>query len=176
MLKKMQKCLNDRQRRLVEDNLGLVHAVLKRMRVKSDYEDMFGIGCIGLCVASLNWREDGLLFSTYAYHFVEHELINHFKHMQNSKRSGKAVKPFDDSDASLAQVDIGFEEIEAAQLKKSLEGSIEELIGKNDADVIRLLLHGSTPAQAAKALKISLSAVYKARERASQRMKSWINQ
>ncbi|MFI3238113.1 MAG: sigma-70 family RNA polymerase sigma factor [Lachnospiraceae bacterium] len=51
-----------------EDNIGLVHFVMKRFRSSgADMEELFQVGCVGLCKASEGFDESlNLQFSTYA--------------------------------------------------------------------------------------------------------------
>jgi RNA polymerase sigma factor (sigma-70 family) len=173
---KMQGKLNTEQKRLVEENLGLVHGVLKRMGLKKDYEDFFGIGCIGLCKAALCWETGRLPFSTYATHFVKHELINQLKYTHSGKRSSAAAQPFEDTDERLSAFDTGFERAQTRLMLREPLKNLDELLGRGDASVIRLLAQGRSPQQAAQALHLSLTAVYNARARASQRLKDWMNE
>ena len=60
------------QQRIVEENLGLVRAVLSRC-VSSpgstgiySYDDLFQIGCIALCEAVIEYQPGRAVFSTYA--------------------------------------------------------------------------------------------------------------
>ena len=72
--------LDERERRLVEDNINLVHKVIndkvKCMNLISAYsrEDLFQIGCIGLCKAAAT--DKGGHFSTYAYRLIWNEICD----------------------------------------------------------------------------------------------------
>lgn len=72
--------LGERERRLVEDNINLVHKVIndkvKCMNLISAYsrEDLFQIGCIGLCKAAAT--DKGGHFSTYAYRLIWNEICD----------------------------------------------------------------------------------------------------
>jgi len=79
--------LSREQQRLVEDNLALVHTVIRdRVRGASNigiftYEDLYQIGCIGLCKAAYTdkYTQDGhsestARFSTYAYRLIWNEI------------------------------------------------------------------------------------------------------
>lgn len=68
------------QERKVEENIGLVHCVIKtklhapyQVGIYS-YEDFFQIGCIGLCKAAATDR--GGTFSTYAYRLIWNEICD----------------------------------------------------------------------------------------------------
>ncbi|MBR1599441.1 MAG: sigma-70 family RNA polymerase sigma factor [Lachnospiraceae bacterium] len=75
--------LNEKERRLVEDNINLVHKVIndkvKCMNLISAYsrEDLFQIGCIGLCKAAAT--DKGGCFSTYAYRLIWNEICDALK-------------------------------------------------------------------------------------------------
>lgn len=72
--------LNEKERQLVEDNINLVHKVIndkvKCMNLISAYsrEDLFQIGCIGLCKAVAT--DKGGCFSTYAYRLIWNEICD----------------------------------------------------------------------------------------------------
>lgn len=66
--------LNDAQRKQVEENIGLVGKVIKD-KVHGvnglgiyTYDDLFQIGCIGLCKSAAT--DKGGCFSTYAYRLI----------------------------------------------------------------------------------------------------------
>lgn len=70
--------LSQLQQRKVEENLGLVGKVIKdkvhdpgRNSIYS-YDDLYQIGCIGLCKAAYSDR--GGCFSTYAYRIIWNEI------------------------------------------------------------------------------------------------------
>lgn len=53
---------------LISQNIGLVHFVIKRFKGRGqDMEELFQVGCVGLCKAADGFKEEfGLQFSTYA--------------------------------------------------------------------------------------------------------------
>lgn len=72
--------LNEEYQRKVEENLGLVHKVIKD-KVHGPYqlgiysrEDLFQIGCIGLCKAAAT--DKGGNFSTYAYRLIWNQICD----------------------------------------------------------------------------------------------------
>lgn len=85
--------LNEKERRLVEDNINLVHKVIndkvKCMNLISAYsrEDLFQIGCIGLCKAAAT--DKGGRFSTYAYRLIWNEICDAL--IANSRKWSKEV-------------------------------------------------------------------------------------
>lgn len=72
--------LNERQRRIVEENMGLVGKVIKDkvhglgQADMLSYDDLFQIGCIGLCKAAAT--DKGGTFSTYAYRLIWNEICD----------------------------------------------------------------------------------------------------
>lgn len=72
--------LTAEQQRKTEENMGLVHQVIKD-KVHGygqwgfyTYDDLFQIGCIGLCKAAA--RDKGGTFSTFAYRLIWHEICD----------------------------------------------------------------------------------------------------
>ncbi len=79
--------VTDKREQMIEENIGLVHAVAKRFRGRgADYEDLFQSGCIGLIKAVDNFdAEKGFQFSTYAVPVIMGEIKRVF-------RDGGAIK------------------------------------------------------------------------------------
>lgn len=74
--------LTDVQQRLVEQNMGLVGDVIARhvhnpngMGVYS-YDDLFQIGCVGLCKAATKFKLQGKPFTSYAYVIIRNEIYD----------------------------------------------------------------------------------------------------
>ena len=72
--------LTERQQRIVEENMGLVGRVIKDkvhglgQEGTFTYDDLFQIGCIGLCKAAAT--DKGGCFSTYAYRLIWNEICD----------------------------------------------------------------------------------------------------
>ena len=72
--------LTERQQCIVEENMGLVGRVIKdKVHVLGQegaftYDDLFQIGCIGLCKAAAT--DKGGCFSTYAYRLIWNEICD----------------------------------------------------------------------------------------------------
>lgn len=68
------------QQKIVEDNMGLVGKVIKDkvhglgQLTANSYDDLFQIGCIGLCKAAAT--DKGGCFSTYAYRLIWNEICD----------------------------------------------------------------------------------------------------
>ncbi len=72
--------LTENQRKMIENNLGLVGKVIKdkvhglTQASIYTYDDLFQIGCIGLCKAAAT--DKGGTFSTYAYRLIWNEICD----------------------------------------------------------------------------------------------------
>lgn len=85
--------LNEKQQRIVTENIGLVGKVIQdkvhdvnRLCIYT-YDDIFQIGCIGLCKAA--YTDKGGCFSTYAYRLIWNEICTAL--IYSSKRSTKEI-------------------------------------------------------------------------------------
>ena len=82
--------MNVEERKKAEENIGLVHKVISdKVHGTFQYgmysrEDLFQIGCIGLCKAVVSDR--GGCFSTYAYRLIWNEICDA---LVSSTRNGK---------------------------------------------------------------------------------------
>lgn len=95
--------LNDKQKKLVEDNHNLIYSYLKTNDLSmNDTEDWYGVAAIGLCHAALTYNEDkDVKFSTYAYVCIHHEITHAFR---DHKRSIKDVLSLDDTDCFVEDI------------------------------------------------------------------------
>lgn len=100
------------QQRKVEENISLVHQVIKD-KVHGygqwgfyNYDDLFQIGCIGLCKAAAT--DKGGTFSTYAYCLIWHEICDALiKSTRESEREIITdVTPLIDDKESNKELDV----------------------------------------------------------------------
>lgn len=81
------------QQKRVEENIGLVHKVIKDKVHGAGqwgihtYDDLFQIGCIGLCKAAAT--DKGGTFSTYAYRLIWNEICSAL--IQSARRQAEEV-------------------------------------------------------------------------------------
>ena len=72
--------LTEGQKQVVEENMGLVGKVIGdkvhnlNQGINYSYEDLFQIGCVGLCKAAAT--DKGGCFSTYAYRLIWNEICD----------------------------------------------------------------------------------------------------
>lgn len=117
----------DERNRLVQANMGLVHACANRFRGRGvDYEDLVQSGCIGLLKAADGFDESrGFMFSTYAVPAIIGEIKRIF-------RDGGAVK-VGRSDKEKARALMKIRDELTNELGR--EPSISELAEKTGYDV-----------------------------------------
>lgn len=80
---KYEICLTERERKLVENHLSVVHwSIVENIHVNESifglgYDDLFQEGCIWLCRAAVSYNEERAQFSTYAKAVVHNGLISY---------------------------------------------------------------------------------------------------
>ena len=81
--------------KVVSDNLGLVHAIVRRFEKRGhDREELFQIGCIGLIKAISTYKEDyGCRLATYAARCIDNELLMHFRSKKKTAREVSLYEP-----------------------------------------------------------------------------------
>lgn len=83
----------DERNKLVESNMGLVHACANKFRNRgAEYDDLFQAGCVGLIKAAQNFDiSRGYSFSTYAVPVILGEIKRIFRD-GGSVKIGRALK------------------------------------------------------------------------------------
>jgi RNA polymerase sigma factor (sigma-70 family) len=149
--------------------------VLKRMgvsRARYDYNDLFGVGCIGLCNAARVWREDGgSAFSTFAFYAIKHEILGVMIAHERDRCRLISLNGFDECAVTF---DCRFEEMESDILINEFCRCANQNIGETAAEVVRLSAAGKNSNQIAVTLGISTSAVNKAKKRARTAITVWL--
>lgn len=113
--------LTTEQQRMVEENMGLVRAVLSRCvnSPKSagiySYDDLFQIGCMGLCEAATQYQPGRAAFSTYAYAAIRNRVYNALTYA-TYRREKEKLSDFPSEPAASATMDT----TEAHELRKVL--------------------------------------------------------
>ena len=93
----MLKPLTNEQQIKVEENMGLVGKVIQDCvhtlgtGCIYDYDDLFQIGCIGLCKAAQTDQPGyNVAFSTYAYRLIRNEIYTQLEYATRRSRVGKS--------------------------------------------------------------------------------------
>ena len=83
--------MNDKQRKLVEDNIGLVYHTLKKMNIyqnHKDYDDLVQEGTLGLMKAAENFNSElDVKFATYAVPNISGYIYGYFRDFSERKIS-----------------------------------------------------------------------------------------
>lgn len=118
--------LTEEQRVKVEDNMGLVGRVIGDCvhtldkGCIYDYDDLFQIGCIGLCKAAQTDRPGhGGAFSTYAYCLIRNEI---YTQLEYATRRGRE-QATDPKELPCAALDEG---LEARESCRELMGLLDQ--------------------------------------------------
>lgn len=142
--------LNEEMQRKVEDNLGLVHKVIND-KVHGPYqigiysrEDLFQIGCIGLCKAAAT--DKGGNFSTYAYRLIWNQICDAliYSTRRQANETTYDVTTYDVTPFAAASDDTDIElgiAIDQALEKAKLEAPPSTVKG---IDAIKLMSRGYT--------------------------------
>lgn len=104
--------LTEMEQKLVEENMGLVGKVIKDC-VHSlapgsiyGYDDLYQIGCIGLCKAAQTNKPGRNAFSTYAYMLIRNEIYDALDYATRRGRE-QATDPSELPCISLADDSLG---------------------------------------------------------------------
>lgn len=78
---------------LAENNLGLIHHVIKKYGLSDKFEDYFDLGLIGLASAINNFDENlGFKFSTFATDCIKKEILKEIDKNNCEKRLSNKIK------------------------------------------------------------------------------------
>jgi len=151
------------QASLVEENMGLIGFVLKKINasyVRSipsvDYEDLYQFGAVGLCQAAQKFDKDrGVQFSTYAVYCIRNTIILeleklHSRGFCSCEEEPEEKEPFTES---------SFDEVEEKlNFNQTLDFLLETSYNKHNIEtqraILELMIMGYSIADAAKLLGI----------------------
>ena len=74
--------LNEEQKQLVEDNIGIIYNTIKLTKGNIHNIDLIEVGYIGLCKAALYYKKsyNDTNFSTYATTCINHDICQQYQH------------------------------------------------------------------------------------------------
>lgn len=149
--------LTQAQQRKVEQNLGLVGKVIKD-KVHNpgqnsiySYDDLYQIGCIGLCKAA--YSDSGGCFSTFAYRLIWNEICTAL--IYANRRAAKECELIPEI---LGQEDYMDEHHELGMILDRLEATSSEAMAKG-IRAIRLSAEGYSSAEIGRILGESAKCV-----------------
>lgn len=90
----MNEKLNDKQRKMVEDNLDMIDMVIwKCIHINNhvcgmEYDDIYQVGAIGLCKAAVNYRwMEKATFSTYAFRVIRNTILDYLRSLNTRQEA-----------------------------------------------------------------------------------------
>lgn len=126
--------LTEHQQRVAEANMGLVGKVLKD-KVRGlghegafTYEDLFQIGCIGLCKAVAT--DKGGCFSTYAYRLIWNEICDALVKTTRINQNETVMEASDILRGAREHIPDPLESCELKQILKSARNSADGVTAK----------------------------------------------
>ena len=125
--------LTEEQRKLVEDNIGLVKKFVEKKKLK--YDEWYDLMCVALCEAAITFNPEKGKFSTHAFWKMQQKLTNEAVNMNRNKRgNGDKPKRLDQT------VRVENESYTLAELIAS-DDNVEEsaVLRKNMADMMKRL-------------------------------------
>lgn len=154
--------LTERQQRIVEANMGLVGRVIKDkvhglgQEGAFTYDDLFQIGCIGLCKAAAT--DKGGCFSTYAYRLIWNEICDA---LVKTTRINQNETVMEANDILRGVQEHMPDPLEACELKQILESARNSADGVTAKGVQCLMLsaQGYTSSDLANIFNANASAV-----------------
>lgn len=135
--------LTPEQSRIVEANMGLVGKVIKdKVHALNntgvyDYDDLYQIGCMGLCKAAATDKGTGA-FSTYAYRLIWNEICDALIKVTRIDRYETYLDPIDLSQAARDTVPV--DELISCELQLVMEQSKEYAKGVTAKGIVCLQL------------------------------------
>jgi len=138
---------NERNR-LIEENMGLVGQVIKdRVREAHGvgihtYDDLFQIGCLGLCKAADTYKPGKDRFSTYAYILIRNEIFDALEYA-TLRRNREAVTDPDEFLAIAVHEDLDAALLDVSGAVDAARTDASGITAKG-IEAIRLLADGYT--------------------------------
>ena len=180
--------MSEEQAKLVIENQKLISLMIKKLKIKWDYEELLEIGMIGLCKGAL-WYDPtkGYTVSTYLSKCIANELLMHLRKI--SKPTYKAMslnETFNEAD-NLTLLDVLEDErvnVERETEQNLLAIEINNLLSKLDDKECFVITHkyelnGAkrlTQDKVAVALGISQGYVSRIEKRALKKLKKFIEE
>jgi len=148
--------LNERQQRIVEENIGLVGKVIKDkvhglgQADMLSYDDLFQIGCIGLCKAAAT--DKGGIFSTYAYRLIWNEICDALIKLTRTNSREQVQEPTELIRAGLESVWDRVEEIDWRDLLQMAESRSDGTV-RQGIRALKLTMDGYSSKEVGKILQ-----------------------
>ena len=141
--------LTEEQRKLVEDNIGLVKKFVEKKKLK--YDEWYDLMCVAICEAAITFNPEKGKFSTHAFWKMQQKLTNEAVNMNRNKR-GNGDKPkrldqtvrVENEDYTLAELIASDDNVEeSAVLRKNMADMMKRLT-KTEQIIAAELANGTT--------------------------------
>ena len=141
--------LTEEQRKLVEDNIGLVKKFVEKKKLK--YDEWYDLMCVAICEAAITFNPEKGKFSTHAFWKMQQKLTNEAVNMNRNKR-GNGDKPkrldqtirVENEDYTLAELIASEDNVEeSAVLRKNMADMMKRLT-KTEQIIAAELANGTT--------------------------------
>jgi len=140
--------LTPEQRKLAEENRWLVYKVIKERVINPNgigiftYEDLFQIGCFGLCKASGTYNPDSQVqFRTYAYMIIRNEIFKQLEYATVRRKREQLLAPDDATFSSTDHFTMAARQTELETLLDKVESETTGVVSKGIA-AIRMTAQG----------------------------------
>lgn len=157
--------MTDSQRWLVEENVGLVGLAIRRVLrfypAAIDADDLYQIGCVGLCKAAMGYEADsGFCFSTYAVRVITNDMR---MAIRNEYAQCRDIRKKDSLDRSITnghkEVTLGEsipskDDTQTQTETRMILEDIRRLEGR-DQTIARMLLDGAKQREIAQTLGVT---------------------
>ena len=176
--------------KVVSDNLGLVHAIVRRFEKRGhDREELFQIGCIGLIKAINSFKPDkNIKLATYASRCIENEILMYLRRTVRLKSEISFDEPlntdFEGNELLLSDIlgtsaDSVYGDIESSAEKELLKDALKKLSERERKIMfLRFGLNGGeemTQKDVADLLGISQSYISRLEKKIIQRLRKEIS-
>ena len=173
--------MTEKQKKLVEDNIQLVgytmHEKFNRI-YHDDDDDMYQVGCMGLCKAAIVFDENrNVKFSTFAVWCIFHEMIHYIE-----RKNGKKQQVFNDA-IRFESIDIDDDRNFLCGIGNSTDALdrlfvedinriIENEFSGKDRDCLRLLASGVHQAEIGRIMGVTREAIRRRVNRVKKRFRT----
>lgn len=173
------KKLNDEQRKLVEDNEGLIWYIGSKYIGRGyNPNEEYGELALGLCRAALSYNKDsGVKFSTYASAVLVNLVKTYFRSMQTNKRKVSSLsislnQPVYEEDGGVLCIEdmLGTEYLEDSLVLFDLE----DILNERELMVCKLRYQGMNQTEIANMLGITQVGVSRLLSKAKKKVKEAI--
>lgn len=179
-----EKLTKEMENTLVEQNLRLVHLVIKRdYPYFKDNEDIFQIGCIGLLQGIRKWRAEKQEYklTTIAYRYIKNAIGHHVRDTFSNKRKvHNDILYFDHISAiSNEGEESVLNYLEASLFHKDMASDliVKDLVSKLDKklrEIIVLNMFGYTQEEIGKRMNMSQVSISRNQRKALKQMRNML--